>query len=187
MKRILILMLICSKLNAQFEPDDVIHYPTPIEFELTKFPFNVATGFYWNKNSLISTSSASSFSFELSSMIRDVENSSNKFLGIETGRAGCYRTRTFTIQERILPDDKIIFDNLIDGQISITDLDTRRQMSLELLQLLDKLLKSQLSLGLRNVQDISVSYTQVVGKNAGNLIVTFSFTIIEPIKCPDSN
>ena len=180
-------MLICSKLNAQFEPDDVIHYPTPIEFELTKFPFNVATGFYWNKNSLISTSSASSFSFELSSMIRDVELSSNKFLGIETGRAGCYRKTTYSIEHRVLPDQTLLFDNLIDNQLSVTDLDARRQLVLELLKMLHEQLQNKLSLGLRNVEDVSVTYKQVVGKNAGNLIVTFSFTIIEQIKCPDSN
>lgn len=186
MKKILILMLICSKLSAQFDPDDVVYYPTPIEFELTKFPFNVATGFHWNKNALISTSSAASFSFELSSMIRDVEYSSNKFLGIETGRAGCYRKTTFSIQHRVLPDQTLLFDNLIDNQLSVTDLDARRQLVLELLKMLHEQLNDQLNIGLRNVEDVSVSYTQVVGKNAGNLIVTFSFTIIEPIKCPDS-
>ena len=188
MKRILILMLICSKLNAQFDPDGVVSYPYPIEFQINKFPFNVSTGFYWNKSGLVSTDLPSMFSFELSNMIRDVEQSSNKFLGIETGRDGCYRRSVQTITLVLGPTGQFEnFEKLIDHKVSVTDLDTRRLMVIELLKLLDQQLRNNLNKSLRNVENVSITYEDTRIKNSAAVSVTFSFIILEKVKCPDSN
>lgn len=188
MKKIFILFLLCSKLYAQ--PYPVNTEPIPIEFDINKFPFNISNGPYWNNSSIMSTQSTLNNSFQLSGLIQDVEVSSNNFLGITIEREGCYRRSTHSITVVLGPTG--LYENLeklIDHSTQNTDLDTRRKMTIELLKLLNEQLKVNINptLNLRNIENIVVSYTDTRIKNSAAISITFSFEILEKIKCPDSN